>query len=797
MSEIVVTGVGLITAVGADAAESWAAIQAGICGIRPSTVVDAKGLATSLAGQVSIPLEDDGLVGEDVEKGRKPVDRCHELAVKGLAEALADSGLLDQGAYERERVGLAVGTLLGGDRRGEAFFREWQAKGLAAADSRPLRQYPPNAVVDRLAEVFDLRGPRTVPSNACAAGAVAVAYGVELIEGGQADAVIAGGVDPLSTLPFGGFSCLESLDTQPCAPYTRSSGLTLGEGAGFLVLERREAAEARGAKILAVIAGYGLSADAYHPTAPDPSGDGAYRAMAAALTMAGLAPEDISYVNGHGTGTPANDSTEARAVRHLFSPLPPISSTKSMIGHTLGAAGAVEAVVTVLAIRDGLLPPTVVPEGAALPADLDIVPSPARAADLKAAVSTSFAFGGNNAAIAITAPGLPPRPAPQNRPVVITGFGAVVANGRDTAEVEAALAAGDFLYGTESVEVEGRGRYLTADVPARHLLKGIDPKHIRKMDTLSKRAAIATAELLKGRGLSHDEASATGLFFATGAGPISSVAAFQRQLLKDGSGNARVFPNTVMNAAPGHVALLNHLQGPTLTICAGGTGAVSALFHASRVIAQGAADRVIVLAADESPMEVVAAYSAIPGYLLKDGRLQPYGDSGRLIGGGAVALLLEAEETAPAGRALGRVTGFGLTGDGSGCGLLSRDETAWARSFSLALEQAGLAPGEVDAVISAAGGRARIDDVEGRALARAGLDGQAVFAPKGLTGDLTSASPLLGLAITLWLARRPEAVPGGFGHLTRFGPLPTAVRTGLVSSYEPGGSYQAVTVSAL
>ncbi|MDR0416133.1 MAG: beta-ketoacyl-[acyl-carrier-protein] synthase family protein, partial [Propionibacteriaceae bacterium] len=356
MSDIVVTGVGLVTAVGANAEESWAAIRKGISGIRPSTVVDTDCANTDLAGQVAIPLEDDRPVSEMLDAKIPPLDRCHELATKGMVEVLEDSGLLASGCYENDRIGLALGTLLGGDRRGEAFYRQWQVKGLDSADHRRLREYPPSSVADRLAKQFGLNGPRTVASNACAAGAVAVAFGVELIEGGLADAVVAGGVDPLATLPFGGFACLDSLDTQPCAPYTRSAGLTLGEGAGFMVLERREAAEARGAKILAVIAGYGLSADAYHPTAPDPSGDGAYRAMEGALEMAGATPDEVSYVNGHGTGTPANDTTEARVLRRMFSPPPPISSTKSMIGHTLGAAGTVEAVVTILAVRDGVLP---------------------------------------------------------------------------------------------------------------------------------------------------------------------------------------------------------------------------------------------------------------------------------------------------------------------------------------------------------------------------------------------------------------------------------------------------------
>jgi 3-oxoacyl-[acyl-carrier-protein] synthase II len=300
----------------------------------------------------------------------------------------------------------------------------------------------------------------------------------------------------------GGFSCLEALDPQPCAPYSRSHGLSLGEGSAFLILERREDAEARGAKILATIAGYGFSADAHHPTQPEPSGDGAAQCIRSALDMAGLDPAQIGYINGHGTGTPANDTSEPRAMRTVFgTPPPPMSSTKSIVGHTLGAAGAVEAAVTILGLRDQLLPPTIVPPDATPQEGLDIIPNQARPAEFEAAVSTSFAFGGNNACLAIARPHVKTKPAPALREVVITGVGAIAAQARNAKEMKAAVSKGERIYGPDSMEVANLGSFPMARVPVKHTSGGIDPNYVRRMDPLSKRAELPVNELLRQRRL--------------------------------------------------------------------------------------------------------------------------------------------------------------------------------------------------------------------------------------------------------------------------------------------------------
>lgn len=791
---IAVSGVGLLAAVGLSAEESWASIRAGSTGIGQATSVDASNFISQQAGELPGGSQWIGSIPPRV--GRGTVDRCHAIALDAASEAVSSAQLASAG-YAPDRVAVSLGTSLGGARSGEEFHRQWLQKGLRQADATLLRQYPLHSVADYLAEQFAFTGPRTVQSNACAAGAVAIAYGVELIESGQADVVIAGGVDPLAFFSFGGFSCLGALDPLHCAPYTRSSGLNLGEGAGIVVLERQQAARTRGVPVLALVKGYGLSADAHHPTAPDPTGRGATRAMQAALAMGGVSPDDLDYVNGHGTGTPANDSVETRAIASLRPGAPPpISSTKSMVGHTLGAAGAVEAVTTILALRDGVLPPTVVQdESATAPYGLDVVPRKGRPGRMEAALSNSFAFGGNNAALLLTRdePGEDGMWAAEpDTQVAITGFAAMAANAGDSEALRTALAINDPIYGNQTVELDGFGAFPVAEIPDGHLVRGINPQMLRRIDALGRRAAVVVADLLRDRKLTRDEAALTGLMFATGTGPLSTVEAFQRELIETGNGNTRLFPNTVMNAAGGHVALLNKLQGPTATICAGSTSGVSALHFATRLIQRGAAERVIVLAADEAPAAMLAAYARIPGFLSRD-RCVPFGDSGRVYGGASVAIMLEAASTAPADRTIGWVEGFGLAGDDSGPGKLNPRSQGWHRSFVNALANAQVAPDDVDLVISAACGRAAIDDLESLAIRSSGLDAAALAAPKAIYGDVGSASALLGVAQALWMRDKSPKV-GSYGVVREGTNASTRTGRALVSSFEVGGSYQSVVI---
>lgn len=785
---IVVTGLGMISAVGGTVDECWENIKAGTSGLREITTIPHDGLASVTGGEiVSLPAAD----GPDV-------DRTLVIGCAALGEALSSAGLASAGPYPRDRFGLAVGTSLGGARSGEAFHRQWLAHGLDSADPKTLKQYPLHATADYLAARFGLFGPRAVHSNACAAGAVAIVNGVEYLRTGAADVVVAGGVDPLAYLSFGGFSSLGALADGACAPYTRSDGLSLGEGAGFLVLERREAALARGATVVAELVGYGLSADAHHATAPDPRGRGALAAVGAALTMAGATVADIGYINGHGTGTPANDGGERRIIESLGPTTIPMSSTKSLIGHTLGAAGAVEAVVTVLALRDQMLPPTAVPDGDETPPTFDIVPGKARAATFDLALSNSFAFGGNNATLAFARPNAPDRERPPtlSRDVVVRALEVLVGDAEGEASACERLFAESPTYTSSSISVESHGSYPAGEISDRAQTRLLDPSYMRKLDPVSKRAASATASLLKRAGLSRAEVGTTGLIFATSTGPLSTVEAFQRGLIQDKTGNPRLFPNTVMNAAPGHVALLLGLKGPTATYCSGSTGGMSALHFGRQLIASGACDRVIVLAAEEVTEASLAGYARFRRYLSRD-VVRPFADSGCIYSGAAVAVLLEAHDVAPAGSALARLTGFGFAGDDSGCGDLSHDPAAMQRALTTAAVSGGGSLNDVDVVVAAANGRLRPDSLERDAIVGLGLDDRPVSAPQAVFGETLASGPLLGLAQAVWMGRRRE-VPAA-GHFPSARVPPAALGEGplrvLVNSLEVGGSYQSLLVT--
>ncbi|MFJ9406803.1 beta-ketoacyl synthase N-terminal-like domain-containing protein [Streptomyces sp. NPDC101393] len=796
---VVVTGLGMVSALGRDTEECWRAVRRGAAGIRPVDVVDTAGLITRLGGQA--PLKD--------EPG---TDRCFTLARAAALEAADHSGL-PCSAYAPERVGVVVGSSLGTTRSIERFHAQWRSRGLRHADVRLLKGYALHSVADLLAARLGFTGPRALMSNACAAGAVAIGYALELLWSDEADAVLVGGVDPLTGLSFHGFNSLGALDPAPCAPYTRSAGLSLGEGAGFLVLERRDAALARGAGVVCEIAGYGLSADAHHQTAPDPGGKGASRAIAAAVASAGHELGDVDYINGHGTGTPTNDCVEPKAIRLLFDPPPPVSSTKSMIGHTLGAAGAIEAVVCALAVREGVQPPTANTAGVTRsPSGLDIIPEVAALRPAGVVVSNSFAFGGNNAAVVLRdaerGGGPPPAAvaAVSPRRVYITGIAGLAGSAAGHDALLAALHDGVSVYG-ERVEVPGYGSRPAGVVDLTAATAGVNPSVLRRMDPTSRLAAAAVAELHRRHGRpDRARADTTGLIFGTGLAPITPVEQFHRGVLNDGAAgaNPRYFPNTVVNAAAGHLAILHRFRGPTATVSTGGTSALTALHYGSRLIARGAADRVVVVVADECPAALLAGHVKIPGFL-SDTEVRPFGGDGTVLGAGAVAITLESSASAQDSGAepLATVGAFGLASDDSGIAGLRPDGEAWSRSLRGAVDAAGITADDVGMVVCAAMGRPAVDDTEAAALRGAGLASRPLVAPKAVLGETSGSAPGLGLlaaVAALGDGRVPGArgvgpAPEGLPGLVPRGGVRSDVRHALISGFAYGGSYVSLVVS--
>jgi 3-oxoacyl-[acyl-carrier-protein] synthase II len=384
MRRVVVTGLGVVSPFGAGVKAYWAGLAAGACAIRPLTVIDSAGFRCRIAAEVP-----------DFADGSPRRSRADRLALAAATEALDDAALDRQ---ERAEAGLVVGAVGGGMLEAEGWY--WaRARGERSPRwATTLRGILPGSHAVALGRRLRLGGPRHTVVTACSSGAVALAEAAELIADGVIDTAVAGGVDALTRLCFMGFNALKLLDPEPCRPFDRDRrGMSIGEGAAFVVLEAAERARARGARAYAELAGHGMTTDAYHVTAPQPEGDGMVRAMRAALVAGGVEPAAIGYANAHGTATPQNDRIEARAIARVFGDgRLLVSATKSMIGHTMAAAGSLEAVATILALVYETIPPTA---NLAIPdpeVGFDCVPRVAREAEVEHAISNSFGFGGQN-----------------------------------------------------------------------------------------------------------------------------------------------------------------------------------------------------------------------------------------------------------------------------------------------------------------------------------------------------------------------------------------------------------------
>jgi 3-oxoacyl-[acyl-carrier-protein] synthase II len=387
MTRVVVTGLGVTSPFGAGVKAYWAGLAGGVCAIRPLTLIDASGFRCRIAAEVP-----------EVGTGSARRSRADRLALAAAAEALEDAGL---GAADRAGAALVVGAVGGGMLEAESWY--WaRARGERAPRwAASLRGMLPAAHAETLAHRLGLDGPRHTVVTACSSGAVALAEAAELITDGVVDVAVAGGVDAVTRMCFMGFNALRLLDPEPCRPFDRDRrGMSIGEGAAFVVLESAERARSRGRRAHAELAGHGSTTDAYHVTAPQPQGEGMARAMRAALDAARADPAAVGYVNAHGTATPQNDRIEASAITQVFGAgRPLVSSTKSMIGHTMAAAGSLEAVATILALTHEIVPPTANLSTPDPEVEFDCVPRTAREAAIELAMSNSFGFGGQNIAL--------------------------------------------------------------------------------------------------------------------------------------------------------------------------------------------------------------------------------------------------------------------------------------------------------------------------------------------------------------------------------------------------------------
>jgi 3-oxoacyl-[acyl-carrier-protein] synthase II len=417
MRRVVVTGLGLVTPLGCGVEVAWRRLIAGESGIRRIDIFETDDLPARIAGL--LPAEGEGAFRAEEVLEPKDVRKNDRFILYGIAaaqQAVEDAGWTPQDEAARLRTGVMIGSGIGGLKTIADTAVELEQRGPRRVSPFFIPASLINLVSGQVSIRFGFKGPNHSVVTACSTGAHAIGDASRLIALGDADVMVAGGAEAaVCRIGIAGFAAARALSTHFNETPERASrpwdqdrdGFVMGEGAGIVVLEELEHARARGVRIYGEVVGYGMSGDAYHITAPSPDGDGGYRSMKAALERAGMRPEDIDYINAHGTSTPLGDEIELGAVKRLFGDAAgklSMSSTKSAIGHLLGAAGSVEAIFSLLAVHHQVVPPTLNLDRPSLGCDLDLVPHEARRREVRAALSNSFGFGGTNASLILVGP---------------------------------------------------------------------------------------------------------------------------------------------------------------------------------------------------------------------------------------------------------------------------------------------------------------------------------------------------------------------------------------------------------
>lgn len=649
MKRVVVTGYGIICDLGKNIIEVTNALFNNESGISDQKFEFKDGTFNAAVGKVNL-IEDSSIF----DKYNLKYDRCSHLALIASEECVNTSkiNLMTEDPY---KIGTIIGTSLGGMLSGEKFLRQWIEQGYLAADREYLKQYPLHAITDLISMHFGFKGPKSVISTACSASGNAIGFGYDLIQNDKCNMVLVGGVDPLSKFSFSGFNSLKALDQFHCKPYSESKGINLGEGAAFLILEDYEHAINRNASIIVEVSGYGLTADAYHHTAPDIGGNGAIRCMNMAITQSGLKPSDISYVNGHGTGTISNDSAESKAFKNIFKDnlnTTHLSSTKAATAHCLGAAGAIEAVISILSVQYNKIPPTL-RFNDITNSQINYVPNIAKDITCKNALSNSFAFGGNNCSIVFSKINTSKQFVTNKKEddIVVTGIGCVGVGGSNISElwntIENNIRCIKEIdeFDSSLINCKWMGHFPNIDWS-----KYIHPKFLRRIDDITKLTMTSSRQALLDSDckITSKNCDRIGLIYATGTGPLHTIYSLSCDIEINGAKSVSPyqFPNSVLNAAPGNASISNMLKGPTSTISTGGVSFALAIECASNLLKSNKADVILVVSSDECNMPLIMGNDKMG--LLSNNNAMPLSKnaSGMILSSGSTAFVLETKEHA-------------------------------------------------------------------------------------------------------------------------------------------------------
>lgn len=782
----VITGLGMVNAIGKDVDECWKNALAGTKGIDTVKSVDSSSCYAHL--------------GAEIKEGNLPsndkVDRVSVICMQASKEAMEDAGIkIDD--EEAGRFGVIMGSCVGG----VISIENYVTKGEKTED---INKMTISSIANHVANMVGAKGVITNIGNACAASTMSVAYACELIRAGVGDVFIAGGADAFASVPFAGFTALHALSENPCSPFNKSNGITLGEGAGAIIVESYEHAMKRNAHIYCDVASAGISSDAHHITAPRPDGIGQMYAIRKAIEKSGINPENVGYVNAHGTGTAKNDEAEFLSLHTIFDETDAdlsVSSTKAMVGHCLGAAGAIEAVYAIKALTENKIPPTIgyteedlenLKEKAG---KIDFMPNNMKEKNLDYVMSNSFAFGGSNASIIFAKNPADVKETENDEKIYITGLGIVSPLGNGVENYINKINEGAKIPCGNVTSELGKEDFDKFDIKLAFY---------RKLDKLSTMQVVSGIEAINNAGFTYDEATAEdyGMIIGTGDGPLTTVYEFQEHISKEGNqaGSAFNFPNTVYNAAGGYLSIKTGMRGYNVTVTNGYQSGLASICYAANEIRQNRAKGMLATGTDENSEVMNKLYSQLG--LVSDKFGDVYAnENGMALSDGSVSLALESESSAIShgAKKYAEVVGYAMTHECVEYGTVKGSDKGLENAINAALKDAGITAKDIDAVFGFGNGCADVNEIEKNVCGKIFDQSTPIINVKEYVGEARAAAATLAAAhASLTLAGELNATQDAYfidGNTVKAGKTDTQnFKYVIATSYATGGSYCAVVL---
>ncbi len=728
----VVTGLGMVNAIGKNVEECWENALKGTPGIDKVKSVNSDNCYAHLGAEVA---------DENIEINDK-VDRVSSLCLQASKEALKDAGI--DGNVDADRMGVIMGSCVGGVVSIENYIE----KGEKTED---INKMSIASIANHVANMAGAKGVVTNIGNACAASTMSVAYACELIRAGVGDVFIAGGADAFASVPFAGFTALHALSENACSPFNHSNGITLGEGAGAIIVESYEHAVKRGAHIYCDVLSAGISSDAHHITAPRPDGIGQMYAIRRALDKSGVDKKDLDYINAHGTGTAKNDEAEFLSIHTIFDDVNDhlsVSSTKAMVGHCLGAAGAIEAVYAIKALTDNKVPPTIGYSAEDLEAlkekagKIDFMPNDMKEKELNYVMSNSFAFGGSNASIIFAKNEGKMSESENDEDIYITGLGIVTPVGNGVENYIEKVKSGETITSGNLVSELGKEDFDKFDIKLAFY---------RKLDKLSTMQVVSGIEAINNSGFTFndDNAEDFGMIIGTGDGPLTTVYEFQEHISKEGTqnGSAFNFPNTVYNAAGGYLSIKTGMRGYNVTITNGNQSGLASVCYAANEIKQNRAAAMLASGTDENSAVMNKLYTQLG--LVSDAKSDIYADEkGMNLSDGSVTIALEKASQADSHSAkkYAKIAGYAMTHECVEYGTVKGSDEGLAKAINEACKDAGISADKIDAVFGFGNGIKDVDDIEKNVYAKVFNKTIPVINVKDYVGEARAAAATLSAA---------------------------------------------------